>query len=724
MGTDYIEPVSWLPEFLEHFSRFSHSLKVKVFNIFETGYTTNPGIFDFAQFWYIKLNEWTGVLDPELVYMTVKALVLAGLDERAKSIGRGFFHHAGCLAWLAGAEYRKSWNKSKVAIELLEMLEIVDEEHPNWQSDDSVFTEVLAWQIAFEDSLENCIGIFEINKRRFKNDFPLYILIDRFIKAHQLKYARTYLNQASQFETDRILKFSLLNREAVLFQKLGDQDNAFLFFEMALELARNLYDFTSIAKIYFNQGASFFYQGNLAEALRLFEKSEKYYDYIDDPVGLGKVYHNFCSVYNAQGDYFKAEKAIETSLKHLKRTKLKGQLNSLSIKKAYILGIRGKYKEALELFDQTLTPRDNVVNIEIFIHIARINQEMGDYNKGLLLLEKSYQLSKKIGYARGQQKIEHVMGEILLHQGKICEARKRLESANELNQLMKNLRGQLRTLETLSYLDIMSGKSQTAESKLLTVLDYARRQNEFTVEIASLNMLSELLYLKGNLKKSQILLNKAYHLIMQKGIKNHLLFNNRVTQIRLLRRESFDKYYRSLEDLKLLSRHAGVKIWEDTTSLIEVDLAIDRKDFVQAREISKIISTDQENYGLKLQAKLLYMKSFLYELKNSSLPSLKKVNIIENQLLHIIDDCMHTGSKIWLIEAKFILVLLYLIQKDKENAKIEFFSLKELIIDTQLLLYKRYLEDLSSLLIKDDPTQFNLDQAINPSKEIRILNFI
>ena len=102
----------WLREFKEEFKELDSEIFEKITQQIQVFEHLNPqsslmGLFDFAQFMYTLVHdEWAGYLNPKIVYLCTKILVLMGLNNEARRISRGFEFDAGCCAWRLGSFYR------------------------------------------------------------------------------------------------------------------------------------------------------------------------------------------------------------------------------------------------------------------------------------------------------------------------------------------------------------------------------------------------------------------------------------------------------------------------------------------------------------------------------------------------------------------------------------------------------------------------------------------
>lgn len=691
-------PQRWLTEFICHWTRFPTDLRIHLRNLLsgESAPLQGWGLFKFGTWLHDLVMGWTGVLDAELVYLATKVLVLAEMPDKAEDVARGFKYHLGCSAWLVGAMFRRT--NGKVTAEVRRRLDDL-EETAQWKSDQLVWTEVVAWQIAYAH-LDDGLELYEAHKGIFQNGIPLAHLVDQLVRARKLEVALNYLGKKDDFQNDRLVNARLLNKQAVIFQLLGNQDKAFLFFDMAREVAESLGDVSFMAKLAFNQGASYFYQGNYEVALQLFQEANKFYKSTNDKTGLMKIYLNLCSVYNAIGDYYKAERSLSIIETLAAETANHSMLKSVQAKKSDIYRVRGEYEKATQILLDSLTTKESVVNAYIFIQLALVEQELGHFNNALLHLEKAYEMSEAIGHLRGQAMAELRMGQILLQQGKIFDGRCRLESALEIQDELKNSKGWLQTLLTLSYLDFAEGKLQDAESNILSVLEASKRQKEFSEEVAALVALAEVQLFKGNEQKTTILLETADRVLTGKKVRNYLYFNSKVVGIKARQNAGggFDETLLLITDLTQLGIQAGAQVWVNTAKLFEAEVALETGELGKAGEIlDQLVGSTDVSFELATRAKLLQAKVQIISESRNTNPDQYRTNQIEKQIIEVLDDSMRVGSKIWMLESKITLLLHYAYFKEGDITD-EVRSTQDLLRETQLRMYEPQLELVLELL--------------------------
>lgn len=163
-----------------------------------------------------------------------------------------------------------------------------------------------------------------------------------------------------------------------------------------------------IAEAYNTQAVAYEQDGKIDEAIETFELALEYHQKAADSTGgdiiLAKIYNNFASLRNEQGDSCAAtelyEKALETykTVHGLKHKSTIGTLQNLAI--AYHK--QGKLDEALKLSEEALSAAEEVLSPEcetfsiIYSTLASIFDDKGDSDKSLLYYEKDLEISLKI----------------------------------------------------------------------------------------------------------------------------------------------------------------------------------------------------------------------------------------------------------------------------------------------------------------------------------------
>ena len=362
--TRFREKNIWFSGFENHFLRLNDKTKELILDQFLDEMTSINGLYKFAHFWYSKIKDWEGYLDAELVYLSIKSLVLAGLNKQAKILSKGFEHHIGCLSWYIGSYFRENKEDKEFRILFKQFCTEIDSNISLFRNDPEVRDDVLAWKIAFLN-VKQSIEVFEEYKETFRSSFPLYILLEVLIRNHMIRQCLQYIDYSKNYSNTLIVQNLILNKEAVLYQLTGNQDKAILTFELAVENATNLGDVIGLAKLNFNLGSSYFYQNNYQVALSYYKSAQSQYEKIGDDTGLAKVFNNVSTIYNVQGDFFKAEKYILLAKNIFEKTNFHSMTIGTSIKLADILKQKGEYVQSLAILNNFYDPNiPSIINLD------------------------------------------------------------------------------------------------------------------------------------------------------------------------------------------------------------------------------------------------------------------------------------------------------------------------------------------------------------------------
>ncbi|MDP1799957.1 MAG: tetratricopeptide repeat protein [Bacteroidota bacterium] len=224
------------------------------------------------------------------------------------------------------------------------------------------------------------------------------------------------------------------------YRKIGDNQAAMQYGNLALTLAKQLQYKKGCAYAYNNIGNIYAYQSNHSKALENYLASTKINEELGNKKGIAAGYVNMAYIFSSQNNY---EKALESNFAALKI--FEGLGNKKGIAQVYnnigtIYKKQGLYAKALDKFLASLKLKEEVGDkkgiVNSQINIGDIYFMQGDLNKSLehysVSLKMSEALQDKFGIAGAYYNI----GRLLVKQNKIAEARKQfvpcLQISNEI----------------------------------------------------------------------------------------------------------------------------------------------------------------------------------------------------------------------------------------------------------------------------------------------------
>lgn len=654
----------WFNEFKNHFKRLDNEIKFKIIDQYISEMKEIDGLYDFSLFWYKTLLKWSGYLDSELVYLTVKSLVLSGMFKEARIVGKGFEYDLACMSWLIGSYFRE--NKKSSEFNLL-WNQFKESNLKQLENDNLAYNDCLAWIMAFT-SIEECINIYIENKSKFINSFPLYILLERLISDHRLNECFEYINEHNFYPENNLVFNNLIsNKEAVLYQLTGNQDKAIIQFELVIDNAFKIGDKITIAKVNFNLGSSYYYQGNFSQALSLYNKSKTIYELIGDDIGLAKVFNNLSTIYIAQGEYLKAFKYLNLAYNLFIKTNYDYMIIGVSIKLADLERIKGNYSKSLSICKNYFTDKKSILNYEIKYKIASIQEELGEFAEAEKSLEDSIKIAKEVGYEIGVLKSLYGKGKILIKKGQVIEAKKLLDLVFKRNQFIKNERNQINTLELLGYCYLLEGRIIEAEGHTRTALEFARNLKIFMQEISSQNTLAIILYTQGYFEKALNILESIFYLMDSKDIKNSIYLSSLMLKIKIGINCNFSRHNVILDIFELMetAKKCGSLYWFQIGQLLEVEDYIKNYEMDQAEiKLNNITIIPNSNFNLFNLSNILVLKCELIKLEKMNIQMASNADILKDKILECLTNPNVNNSIIYSMEYNILLIELYKIKKE------------------------------------------------------------
>jgi CHAT domain-containing protein/tetratricopeptide (TPR) repeat protein len=187
---------------------------------------------------------------------------------------------------------------------------------------------------------------------------------------------------------------------AYVYLMTGDYEKSLAISEKALRQYEKADYPLGQANVYWNMGEAYYYQGNYAKALEMYDRALPLFRQVDEPIGQGIIYLNMGGIYLKRGEYAKAidmnEKALDLFLKaespldQVKAYKNLGDVYAkthntekalekydlafnlaqkiedgeseayLLVKKAGVLGNKGKISQAVQLYEQGISGFERV----------------------------------------------------------------------------------------------------------------------------------------------------------------------------------------------------------------------------------------------------------------------------------------------------------------------------------------------------------------------------
>ncbi|PLX01527.1 MAG: hypothetical protein C0594_13065 [Marinilabiliales bacterium] len=275
------------------------------------------------------------------------------------------------------------------------------------------------------------------------------------------KIVEAYLDEvqdSSDVYKFRELQASIFNNIGYIYNRYGHNQKALNYYKKSLEIRQLNGDSNGVAVLLNNIAAIYFGQGDMTSTLQYYTEALRISEKLGDKYKIAMAYNNLGYIYSNQGDYVKALEYFENSYEIRKELGEKRGMASALINIGYIYHTEGKMDKAMHNFKEGLTIQEEIgdkrgitaslINIgsiyymqnqiqdalDMFNRSLQIQEETGDkhgmiksmYNLARIYkrkknhsmfkryAEKSYKLSKEIGYPEDIELAALLMKELMV----------------------------------------------------------------------------------------------------------------------------------------------------------------------------------------------------------------------------------------------------------------------------------------------------------------------
>lgn len=285
-------------------------------------------------------------------------------------------------------------------------------------------------------------------KRTLNNLGVSYIRLDQFDDA--LKIFKEL--EQSEASLGIGIRTTLIINLIYCYYGLGDYDNAEKYITKFMALPKNEVDERGYGFAYFKQGEIFLKQGQVDDAIRMFNKSVEVFDKFKTEPNKMEVYNGLAKAYLINEQYSKAVNNIEKGLAIANKT---GSLISkqLLLNTQYgILKEQQKYAEALTVFEEYKTIADSISISQQASELAGLiaRYEFNIQRDSLLLIQQQNDFENQLVVSRQRTTIRITIGIIaviivllgLIYRGYTLKIRSN-KMLQEKNNEIKSQRDQL-----------------------------------------------------------------------------------------------------------------------------------------------------------------------------------------------------------------------------------------------------------------------------------------
>ena len=674
-------------------------------------------MYDFAKYLFnVVYNNWTGFLDPNLVYITSKILVLMGLPLEARKISQGYDFHPGCCSARLSSYYRNSNSTDEREISnLLKLANMYLQERGNTENI-IVVSDLVTWIAAFLP-VKEVFNFYLQNKERFNNAMSCIMVIDRLFSIPELSSIATiitHINKMVFLSNYEQILFN--NKKAVFYQIKGNQKQALDFLELAEKGAVLIGDISSASKILFNKGSSYFLIDEYDLSFKSYQKAETFYQLLGDEVGSGKCFNALSTVYNAIGEYSIAEKYVELA-EHIFSDETKSVMKQgILYKHAYILYLKGEYEDALNIIYQFDLKDRTILNFEINLLKLSSHFEMTRHIS-FDEINTMIGIADELNYSLGKANLLLEFCKMLTLQGKIIEAKTYLDASYKIFHKINNYRGVIRCLLMNALVDMLEDNINEAESFCVTALDKAKRLNLYLEEKEAKIVLGSIFFFKNQNEKAKNLFDSILFSLESKNIHNNYFLQAMLNKCYFaIDNQEYD-VKRELIDFIKFAKNSGSQYWMQHSQILEAQELLYRKKFNQSNKLVSDVRLKTQNFDIKFLATKILLQGLLQEVTLLKKNKVNEIKIIEKvkKILNILEGTeieIQFDLQIHQIELGFLKLQLYQILYEQERFHKELNLIKEIIQKYNLTVYNKEVINYEQNPIADKKTTLEVNYLL------------
>jgi tetratricopeptide (TPR) repeat protein len=299
---------------------------------------------------------------------------------------------------------------------------------------------------------------------------------------------------ASCPEAEEQTKAAIIHNLAGNYLRQGEIDEAISLYQQSLELKRRIGNVQGEAATLHNLAIIYAQQGEIEEAISLYQQSMEITQQIGDVEGAATALHNLADIHAQQGEIEQAISLYQQSMEIKQRIgDVQGEAATLN-KLADIYLKQGHIKKAIYLYQQSLEFKRRIGNVQgeavTLQNLAYIHAQQGEIEEAISLYKQSLKLTRRIGDVKTEATALHNLADIHAQQGEIEKAIFRYQQSMEITKRIRYVQGEAATLHKLAYIHAQQGKIDEAISLYQQSLDIKRRIGDVQGEAATLQNLA------------------------------------------------------------------------------------------------------------------------------------------------------------------------------------------------------------------------------------------
>ncbi|KOP23588.1 hypothetical protein AMR41_25835 [Hapalosiphon sp. MRB220] len=327
-------------------------------------------------------------------------------------------------------------------------------------------------------------------------------------------------------------KAAILHNMAGLFAQQGEINQALALYEQSLQITDSINDMVGKAAILHSMAGLFAQQGEINQALALYEQSLQLTESINDVRTKATTLHSMAYLFAQQGEIQRALALYKQSLQIIDSINNVGGKAAILQSMAELFAQQGEINQALALYEQSLQITDSINDVRTkatTLHsMAYLFAQQGEIHRALALYKQALQIRERINDVGGKATTLHNMAGLFAQQGEIHRALTLYEQSLQICESINNVSGKAATLHSMATLFAQQGEIHRALALYKQSLQIKESLNDVGGKATTLNNMAYLFAQQGEINRALALYEQSlqiYESIYDVGGKAATLVN-------------------------------------------------------------------------------------------------------------------------------------------------------------------------------------------------------
>ncbi|WP_238178408.1 tetratricopeptide repeat protein [Calothrix sp. 336/3] len=314
-------------------------------------------------------------------------------------------------------------------------------------------------------------------------------------------------------EDELIRKGAIIHNMALLKAQQGDIEDAIALYNQSLEITESINDIKGKAETLHNMALLKAQQGDIEAAIALYNQSLQITESINHVKMKATTLHNMALLKAQQGDIEAAIALYNQSLQIEESINdIKGKATTLH-NMAYLKAQQGDIEAAIALYNQSLEIEESINNVQgkaaTLHNMANLKAQQGDIEGAYTLFNQSLQIKESINDVRGKAATLHEMAGLKAQQGDIEGAYTLYNQSLLITESINDVRGKATTLHALAFLKAQQGDIEGAIALYNQSLEITESINDVKTKAATLHAMAYLKAQQGDIEGAIALYNQS-----------------------------------------------------------------------------------------------------------------------------------------------------------------------------------------------------------------------